>query len=48
MKSVLKVINRTEMDGLVPAILEGIRSFIGDYLLIMDADFSHPPEIILE
>ena len=46
LKSVVKVINRTERNGLVPAILEGIISSIGDYVLVMDADFSHPPEII--
>ena len=46
MKSVVKVINRRERNGLVPAILQGISSSIGDYVLIMDADFSHPPEII--
>jgi dolichol-phosphate mannosyltransferase len=46
LKSVVKVINRTEKNGLVPIILEGIISSIGDYVLIMDADFSHPPEMI--
>ena len=46
LKSVVKVINRRERNGLVPAILQGISSSIGDYVLIMDADFSHPPEII--
>ena len=46
LKSVVKVINRTERNSLVPAILEGIISSIGDYVLVMDGDFSHPPEII--
>jgi dolichol-phosphate mannosyltransferase len=46
LKSVVKVINRRERNGLVPAILQGISSSTGDYVLIMDADFSHPPEII--
>ena len=46
LKSVVKVINRKERNGLVPAILQGINSSNGDYVLMMDADFSHPPEII--
>jgi dolichol-phosphate mannosyltransferase len=45
-RSVVKVINRTVRNGLVPAILQGIGSSIGNYVLIMDADFSHPPELI--
>jgi dolichol-phosphate mannosyltransferase len=46
LRSVVKVINRAERNGLVPAILQGIGSSIGNYVLIMDADFSHPPELI--
>lgn len=46
LKSLVKVINRAERNGLVPAILQGIGSSIGNYILVMDADFSHPPEII--
>jgi dolichol-phosphate mannosyltransferase len=43
---IVKLIHRTEKNGLVPAILQGISCSIGNYILIMDADFSHPPEII--
>lgn len=46
LEPVVKVIKRTEKNGLVSAILEGISSSIGDYVLIMDADFSHPPQTI--
>lgn len=46
LKSIVKVLNRTERNVLVPAILQGISSSNGNYVLIMDADFSHSPEII--
>jgi dolichol-phosphate mannosyltransferase len=42
----LKVIHRTEKKGLVSAILEGIRYSKGQYVLVMDADFSHSPTLI--
>jgi dolichol-phosphate mannosyltransferase len=42
----IKIINRKNKNGLIPAILEGVKSSTGDYILIMDADFSHPPEVI--
>lgn len=42
----IKIINRKVKNGLIPAILEGVKSSCGDYVLIMDADFSHPPEMI--
>jgi dolichol-phosphate mannosyltransferase len=42
----IKVIHRSRKDGLIPAILEGIRSSNGQYILVMDADFSHSPEMI--
>ena len=42
----VKVVHRTGRYGLVSAIMEGIKSSTGDYILIMDADFSHSPEII--
>ena len=42
----LEVLIRKGKNGLIPAILEGVRFSKGDYVLIMDADFSHPPEII--
>ena len=42
----VKVINRQNRTGLIPAILQGISSSAGDYILVMDADFSHSPENI--
>jgi dolichol-phosphate mannosyltransferase len=42
----IKIITRKIKNGLIPALLEGIKSSHGDYVLIMDADFSHPPEMI--
>jgi hypothetical protein len=29
-------------------VLHGIESSFGKYVLVMDADFSHPPETILK
>ena len=42
----IKIINRRIKNGLIPAILEGVKVSKGDFVLIMDADFSHPPEMI--
>ena len=42
----VKIITRKIKNGLIPAILEGIKNSYGDYILIMDADLSHPPELI--
>src|SRR5919199_159967 len=42
----VKVIHRKVKTGLIPAILEGIETSKGGSILIMDADFSHPPETI--
>ena len=36
----IKIITRKIKNGLIPAISEGVRSSHGDYVLIMDADFS--------
>lgn len=43
---VVRVIHRKDKTGLIAAILEGIESSNGENILIMDADFSHPPETI--
>ena len=43
---ILKVVHRTVKEGLIPAILDGVRQSSGTNVLIMDADFSHPPEVI--
>jgi dolichol-phosphate mannosyltransferase len=42
----LKVIHRPEKKGLVSAILEGFRFSKGQFILVMDADFSHSPSLI--
>jgi dolichol-phosphate mannosyltransferase len=42
----IKVIHRPNKRGLISAILQGIESSTGQNILIMDADFSHPPETI--
>jgi dolichol-phosphate mannosyltransferase len=42
----LKVIHRPEKKGLVSAILEGIKSSKGQFVIVMDADFSHSPSLI--
>lgn len=42
----LKVIHRKKKSGLASAILEGLRHSSGDLLCILDADLSHPPELI--
>jgi dolichol-phosphate mannosyltransferase len=42
----IKVIHRPVKYGLISAILQGIRASRGEYILVMDADFSHPPEVI--
>ena len=45
-KYLVRVIHRKDKTGLIPAILEGIESSRGASILIMDADFYHPPETI--
>jgi dolichol-phosphate mannosyltransferase len=42
----VKIVHRTAKNGLIPAILDGVKKSSGTYVLIMDADFSHPPEVI--
>jgi dolichol-phosphate mannosyltransferase len=42
----VSVIHRDEKKGLVSAITEGIKSSKGQYILVMDADLSHSPEVI--
>lgn len=42
----LKVIHRERKLGLSSAVLEGISTSSGDRICVMDADLSHPPEII--
>ena len=40
------VIHRTAKKGLSSAILKGIQQASGDTIVVMDSDFSHPPQII--
>ena len=42
----IKVIHRPGKYGLVSAILQGMHDSGGEYILVMDADFSHSPEVI--
>ena len=42
----IKVIHRDSKYGLISAILQGTRASNAEYVLVMDADFSHPPEVI--
>jgi dolichol-phosphate mannosyltransferase len=42
----IRVIHRQRRDSLMCAVLDGIRISKGKYILVMDADFSHPPQLI--
>lgn len=42
----IKVIYRADKYGLMSAILQGIQDSSGEYILVMDADLSHSPEVI--
>ena len=42
----IEVIHRKAKDGLGSAILNGIQHAKGDTIVVMDSDFSHPPQII--
>lgn len=42
----VRVINRKDQKGLSSAILAGIRASTGESVVVMDSDFSHPPETI--
>ncbi|MEM3926569.1 MAG: polyprenol monophosphomannose synthase [Desulfurococcaceae archaeon] len=42
----VKVIKRPSKLGLTSAIYEGISNSSGKYIVIMDADLQHPPEVI--
>ena len=42
----VKIVHRTGKNGLIPAILDGVKQSCGINVLIMDADFSHPPTAI--
>ncbi|MCD6324505.1 MAG: glycosyltransferase family 2 protein, partial [Desulfurococcales archaeon] len=42
----VKVIVREDKLGLSSAVLEGVRFAEGEYVVVMDADLQHPPEVI--
>ena len=42
----LRIVHRTGKSGLIPAIMDGVKQSTGKNVIIMDADFSHPPEVI--
>ena len=42
----IEIIHRKTKDGLGSAILKGISQAKGDTIVVMDSDFSHPPQII--
>lgn len=44
----LKVVHRSGKLGLSSAVLEGFKAASGSILVVMDADLSHPPEMIPE
>jgi dolichol-phosphate mannosyltransferase len=43
----IQVIRRLGKQGLSSAILAGVQSAAGDIVVVMDGDFSHPPQTIL-
>lgn len=45
-RSVVRIIHRKYRSGLISAIVDGIKQSQGESILVMDADFSHPPEMI--
>ena len=42
----IEIIHRKTKDGLGSAILKGIQQATGDTIVVMDSDFSHPPQVI--
>ena len=42
----MDIIHRTSKNGLSSAILSGVQQAKGDTIVVMDSDFSHPPQII--
>jgi len=45
-KNSVSIIHRKTKNGLSSAILNGIQSAKADMIVVMDSDFSHPPQII--
>ena len=44
----IRLITRTEERGLATAVIRGLREAQGDYVVVMDADLSHPPMTVPE
>jgi len=44
----IKVLHRKGKEGLSSAVMEGFRHVTGEIIGVMDADLSHPPEVIPE
>ncbi len=44
----IKVLHRKGKEGLSSAVMEGFRHATGEIIGVMDADLSHPPEVIPE
>jgi glycosyltransferase involved in cell wall biosynthesis len=44
----VKLISRPQKSGLASAVIEGMKSVAADAYIIMDADLSHPPEMLPE
>lgn len=44
----VRVLNRTGKSGLASAVIDGFKIARGELLCVIDADLSHPPEIIPE
>lgn len=38
----VKIVHRSGKNGLIPAIMDGLKQSSGKNVIIMDADFSHP------
>jgi dolichol-phosphate mannosyltransferase len=45
-KCLVKLLRRQNKMDLISAVLQGIKYSTGHYILVMDADFSHPPESV--
>ena len=43
-----RTIVRTKNKGLAPAVMDGFKAAKGDILAVIDADLSHPPELLKE
>lgn len=42
----VRLVNRVRDDGLAGAVIAGAKAAEGEYVVVMDADLSHPPEVI--